>query len=732
MHVDPNAHTRLTESGPDPFLGREVNGFRVESVIGRGGMGTVYRATQLSLGRPVALKILPEDLKGDAQFLDRFHREAAVLSRLSHPNIVAVYDRGTVDGRPYLVLEYVEGTNLREVLRKGPLPSVEALRLVSSILQALDHAHRHGVVHRDVKPENILLSQGAIVKVADFGLSRLLGPLDQTRLTRTQLVLGTYEYMAPEQRERSRDADARSDLYATGVMLYEMLTGELPIGRFDLPSQRRPGECDRRIDEIVERSLEKDPERRFQRAEEMAEAVSRVLDRPEAAREPSGGSPRPAASFSGKSFRPERFEHHVDNIATVDSVLGTIAYLAGFATMFGATWSWGPLLAFPFFCFFILGWYLQESAKGLRRYRASARTGQALIAFLAAFTVVLAPFSIYCFWVLFGHRGRTYYEARGRGLSEIEAARHTYRLLEEPYAGFAHPPEAPRPHPAPLPPTPSRIPVQSVVTSRVEAPEPKRRRGLSEWIKWSFGFVLLAAVSVAFVPGNEEAIGFPIAFGGVALLLFLIGLLRLGGGSEPKRRPRVSAWILSAFGFALLAAMLFMFLPRTDDAQAIAIAAGGVALLCFVIGLLRHGRGGVLTLLLLLAGGVGVAAWLRPTDRPAPHASYDELAWFTIARTDGNDTRYPLDLLQPKHALWIEERLGGSFGGLPTTYQVSRGRFAVGIDPRRVPSAATRQRLAAALGVALESASDGKWRRLATATADPEFERQLAASPPPP
>jgi predicted Ser/Thr protein kinase len=275
--VDPNKQTRLSETKPDPFVGTTVDGYRIEEVIGRGGMGTVYRATQLSLGRPVAIKVLPADLAEDKQFLDRFHREADVLSKLSHPNIVTVFDRGEIEGRPYLAMEYIEGTSLRSLVREGPLVPSEALRIVSSVLAALEHAHDHGIVHRDIKPENVLLARANIVKVADFGLSRLLEGEDHTRLTRTHLVLGTYEYMAPEQRERAREADERSDLYATGVVLYEMLAGELPIGHFEPLSRKRPGECDKRVDAIVERSLSKEPANRYQRASEMGDAVSRLL-----------------------------------------------------------------------------------------------------------------------------------------------------------------------------------------------------------------------------------------------------------------------------------------------------------------------------------------------------------------------------------------------------------------------------------------------------------------------
>jgi predicted Ser/Thr protein kinase len=277
MHVDAERPTRAAPSPKDPFLGQIVGGCRIDEVIGRGGMGVVYKATQLSLSRPVAIKVLPEEVSGQPQFVERFKREVDILARLSHPNVVTVFERGEIEGRLYVVMEYVQGTSLREVMRKGPLPSGEALVVVRGVLSALEHAHGKGIIHRDVKPENVLVAPGGIVKVADFGLSRLMGPEATTRLTHTNLLLGTYEYMAPEQRERAKEADERADIYATGVVLYEMLAGELPIGHFAALSRKRPKECDSRIDEIVERSLAKSPDDRYQRASEMGAAVSRVL-----------------------------------------------------------------------------------------------------------------------------------------------------------------------------------------------------------------------------------------------------------------------------------------------------------------------------------------------------------------------------------------------------------------------------------------------------------------------
>jgi len=293
MIVDDQTKTRLSESVPDPLLGRTIDGYHIDEIIGRGGMGVVYRATQLSLDRHVAIKVLPEEVTENRQFLDRFEREIDILARLSHPNIVTVFERGEVDGRPYIAMELVRGTALRDVMRKGALPPAEALLIVRSILSALDHAHGAGIIHRDIKPENVLVAPGGIVKVADFGLSRLIEDDLNTRLTKTHVALGTFEYMSPEQREMSRDADARTDLYATGVVLYEMIAGELPIGAFDALSHLRPEECDARIDAVVERSLKKSPDKRWPDAQSMGDAVSRLLSAPAMQPRSSGATPPP-------------------------------------------------------------------------------------------------------------------------------------------------------------------------------------------------------------------------------------------------------------------------------------------------------------------------------------------------------------------------------------------------------------------------------------------------------
>jgi hypothetical protein len=231
-------------------------------------MGAVYQARQTKLGRLVALKVLPADRSRDPAFAARFAREAQALARLSHPHIVAVHDFGEADGLFYLLMEFVDGGDLRRRMQAGPVQPEEALRVVGQVCEALQYAHEEGVVHRDIKPENILLDKRGRVRVADFGLAKLLGrsPADLL-LTGSQQVLGTLNYIAPEQIERPLQVDHRADIYSLGVVFYELLTGGLPLGRFAPASQKVV--MDSRIDEIVLRALEKDPERRYQHVVEM-------------------------------------------------------------------------------------------------------------------------------------------------------------------------------------------------------------------------------------------------------------------------------------------------------------------------------------------------------------------------------------------------------------------------------------------------------------------------------
>lgn len=267
-------------------------------LLGKGGMGAVYKARQPALDRLVALKILPAQTGAGGNSTERFNREARALARLSHPNIVAVHEFGATGGLNYFLMEFVDGVNLRQLQRAGRLSPREALQIVPQVCDALQYAHDEGIVHRDIKPENILIDRKGRVKIADFGLARILGsdPAD-LRLTGEGHVMGTPHYMAPEQVEHPQAVDHRADIYSLGVVFYEMLTGELPLGRFSPPS--RKVQVDVRLDDIVLHALEKEPERRYQHVAEVKTAVHNLT---QSAPPPPIG-PGPQAERAGDSTR---------------------------------------------------------------------------------------------------------------------------------------------------------------------------------------------------------------------------------------------------------------------------------------------------------------------------------------------------------------------------------------------------------------------------------------------
>ncbi|MHC5018694.1 MAG: protein kinase domain-containing protein [Planctomycetota bacterium] len=277
----PVAHS---DAAPAPAPARPVQAgdqlgqYVLEKEIGRGGMGTVWLATQKSLNRKVAVKLLDPRLSRDPHFVARFEREARSLASLHHPRIVAILDRGNAQGYYYFVMEYVEGPSLRELMSSGAIAPTEALRLVPQICEALEYAHSRGVIHRDIKPANILRDPDGNIKIADFGLSRIVGNEQlEPQITATNMVMGTMDYMAPEQREQSKGVDHRADIYSLGVVFYELLTGELPLGRFEPPS-RRNGEVDGKFDRVVLKVLEKNPELRYQRASHVSDDIRQVQE----------------------------------------------------------------------------------------------------------------------------------------------------------------------------------------------------------------------------------------------------------------------------------------------------------------------------------------------------------------------------------------------------------------------------------------------------------------------
>ena len=251
--------------------------YSVQAQVGLGGMGTVYRGTQLSLGRPVAIKVLRVSDGYDFAFEDRFRREARAMAALNHPNIVAIYDYGHLGTEfLYFVMEYVDGTDLGEIMRLGRMTTELAPQLLPQICAGLEYAHSKGIVHRDIKPANIMLTRQGEVKIADFGLAKDVA-LGASLATETHMVMGTPEYAAPEQFNAHREVDHRADIYAFGVLMYQMLTGALPRGAWQPPSSLRPGAVDPRFDAVVIRALMPDRQHRFQSITDMRRAIEAAL-----------------------------------------------------------------------------------------------------------------------------------------------------------------------------------------------------------------------------------------------------------------------------------------------------------------------------------------------------------------------------------------------------------------------------------------------------------------------
>lgn len=280
-------------SGPSSLVsqalvGTTLAGFQLESVLGGGGMGLVFAARRTEaaeFGCPerVALKLLAPELSRDPEFVERFRREAEALTRLRHPNLIEVYGKGELAEGPthYFVMEHFAGQDLRALLGQGPLDPAAVAAIIRQAAAGLAYAHQHGIVHRDIKPANILIAgdplAGGVVKVVDFGVAQLAGPTHAlTSLTRSQLVLGTINYMSPEQRTDASEIDLRTDVYALGVVAYELLTGRLPIGAFEPPSELIRG-LPRAVDQAITQSLQRERSRRPGAITDFAQALDRAL-----------------------------------------------------------------------------------------------------------------------------------------------------------------------------------------------------------------------------------------------------------------------------------------------------------------------------------------------------------------------------------------------------------------------------------------------------------------------
>ena len=293
-------HLRWQPPTPE-HLQEMLPAYEILSIIGKGGMGAVYKGRQKSLDRIIAIKILPPEAGvDDMQFVERFKNEARTMAKMNHPAIVHVYDFGeTSEGQLYIVMEFIDGTDVAKMIQsQGKLPEDYALSITAHVCDALGYAHTHGVVHRDIKPANILINMEGQVKVADFGLAKATDP-KQMGLTKTNMAMGTPDFVSPEALTPGVPLDGRADLYAVGVMLYNMLTGTIPRGAFRMPSITL--QTDARFDRIISKAMEMDRENRYQTALELRRDLDVILTAPAAK---SGGQPQPAQQAAPPPQKP--------------------------------------------------------------------------------------------------------------------------------------------------------------------------------------------------------------------------------------------------------------------------------------------------------------------------------------------------------------------------------------------------------------------------------------------
>ncbi len=403
-----SAATAPANRTPPPTVEEVAEHFpelEILEVIGAGGMGAVYKARQAKLERHVALKILSHDLAADPAFVERFNREARVLARLNHPNIVTIFDFGTAGLYCYLLMEFVDGVNLRQAMRAGGFTPADALAVVQDICGALSFAHEEGILHRDIKPENILIDNRGRVKIADFGIAKLIGTgsPDDVTLTLEGAMLGSPQYMAPEQIESPEDVDQRADIYSLGVVFYELLTGELPLGRFAAPSAK--SSMDPRIDEIVLRTLEKERELRYQSAGEIKTQVESI------SRSGQAGSGDPAAA--PVSSAPAAADWQPAKSATASAILTGLGLVLAGASLFAMTLfmqaldmkdyaTWWLVTALVVGSLLLIGIILGAKALGEIRLSGGRKVGlgSAMFGTLAVPVLTLAGMSAATMWLV--------------------------------------------------------------------------------------------------------------------------------------------------------------------------------------------------------------------------------------------------------------------------------------------------------------------------------------------
>lgn len=249
----------------------KIGDYTLSSKIGQGGIAEIYKGHQESLGRDVAIKILSTKVSDDPDIVRRFERESMVIAGLSHPNIVSVIDKGKAGNRYYFVMEYIDGTSLREVIDSDHVALSTKIDMIVQVCKALDYAHKNGVIHRDIKPANILIDRQGNALVADFGIAQIVGT-PEADMTSSDVIMGTLSYMSPEQKVSSTNIDQTTDIYALGVILYEILVSKKPLGRFKMPSELKP-ELQYNFDGIIQKCLAQEAKDRFQSAVEMKDAI---------------------------------------------------------------------------------------------------------------------------------------------------------------------------------------------------------------------------------------------------------------------------------------------------------------------------------------------------------------------------------------------------------------------------------------------------------------------------
>ncbi|SYZ72610.1 Serine/threonine protein kinase [Candidatus Zixiibacteriota bacterium] len=283
----------------------EIDDYEIIEKIGQGGIAEIYKARQKSLGRHVAIKVLFPDLINDPDIVRRFDREANTIAALNHPNIVHVIDKGIAAGRYYFIMEHVDGTSFKEIIGDSKYSIQEKLELLVMVLKGLDYAHKNGVIHRDIKPANILIDKNGNALLADFGIARVPGKGEQEN-TKSDIIMGTIAYMSPEQRESSASVDLTTDIFSIGVMIYEILVGKRPAGRFKLPSEVN-STVSRRFDDIIARCLAESPADRYQTAVELKNDLLNVIS----------GRARSGAIFKGEIIGVENLIGKCQHLDTI-------------------------------------------------------------------------------------------------------------------------------------------------------------------------------------------------------------------------------------------------------------------------------------------------------------------------------------------------------------------------------------------------------------------------------